>query len=200
MAAVSAGPDADLTAVGIAAAGIVVPCDRLHLCIKDVGITRRHCNFDASELVPVAGTDSSATCNRIVTRNAAVSIHVRTGCVWAACYRSAEHKAIIVAAARGEVGWATADWHRAFINPIRAVGTKVILHKCRETTHAHRRDDASDASTHVRYLQPCYVLALCTEAISRAGASPVNPAVIREVETLLRAGNHVVTVVRVHSH
>ena len=79
-------PCAELTTGRAAATARSVPVDRAHLRIDDTGIAGSHGDVDATEVVGAAcrrtgaaAIGRSATCNRIVTRNAAASIHVRAG-------------------------------------------------------------------------------------------------------------------------
>src|SRR5207249_3770970 len=136
-------------AVVVAAASVIVPLDGPHLGVDVIRIARSNSNVDTSELVRRTATDSGPTRYGIVARNAAASIHACTRRVRAAGYLSAKYKAVIVPGNRGKISWATADWHRAAVNAVCSVLTKVILHECGEAAGAYRRNDAGNAGAHV---------------------------------------------------
>ena len=96
-AAVCRSPRTKLAAIGVAAAAIVIPNDGLHLRVDVIGVTRRDCDVDASELIGAAITGSRSTSNRIIARRAATGIHRRTRRVRAAGDLVTEHKPISIA-------------------------------------------------------------------------------------------------------
>src|SRR4051795_3963983 len=63
--AIRGSPSSKLTSIGIAATSVVIPNDRLRLCIDIVRIIRRNCDIDAPELIGGAATGAIAATNRI---------------------------------------------------------------------------------------------------------------------------------------
>src|SRR5262245_6564519 len=198
--AVGAGPNSNLASVGVAAASVIVPLDRLHLGVDDIGITRCDGKVQASQLVGGAAANTSATGDRIIARHTGACIHGRSGCIRAAGHCGAKYKAVIVAAGRGEIGRATTHRHRASVKAVRSILSEIVLHEGRKTTHANRREDARYTRAHVTQFKPGDVLALSSEAISQARSSPVCAAVIGKIETFLCASYNVVAVIRIDAH
>src|SRR5437773_3972141 len=95
-ATVCGSPGAELAAVG-AAAAVVIPNDGLRLSVDVIGVTRRDCDVDSSELVGAAITGSSPTAYGIVARRAVTCIHRRTRGVRAADHLITKHEPISIA-------------------------------------------------------------------------------------------------------
>src|SRR5438874_1668679 len=95
-AAVCRSPRTKLASVG-ATTAVVIPNDRLRLCVDVVRVTRCDCDIDAPELIGAATTGSIAATNRIVARRATTGIHGRTRRVRAAGHLVTEHKPISIA-------------------------------------------------------------------------------------------------------
>ena len=96
-AAVRGSPGAELAAVGVATAAIAIKNNGLGLSVNVIGVTRRDCDVDSSELVGGANTGSIPTAYGIVARRAGTCIHRRTRGVRAAGHLITEHEAISIA-------------------------------------------------------------------------------------------------------
>ena len=84
---------------GSATTAVVVPKNGLRLSVNVIGVTRRHCDVNASELVTATTiwTGSGPTAYGIVAGRAGAGVHGRAGRVWAANDLIAEYETIRVA-------------------------------------------------------------------------------------------------------
>ena len=93
-ASICGSPGTKLATVGTAATAVTIPNDGLRLRVDVVGITRRNCDVDASELVGAAITSSGPANNGIVARCAAAGVHGRTCRVRATGHLITEDKSV----------------------------------------------------------------------------------------------------------
>ena len=93
-AAICGSPGTKLATVGTTATAVTIPNDGLRLRVDVVGITRRNCDVDASELVGAAITSSGPANNGIVARCAAAGVHGRTCRVRATGHLITEDKSV----------------------------------------------------------------------------------------------------------
>src|SRR4029077_11068329 len=96
---IAGSPGAELAAVGVATTAVVIPKNGLRLSINVIGVTRRHCDVDASKLVTATTTwtGSGPTAYRIVTRGPSTGVHRRTCRVRAADHLITKHEPISIA-------------------------------------------------------------------------------------------------------